>query len=229
MPGYVSRTKATVAALGNDPARVDVLLYQLVHIMKNGEEVKSSKRKGNVLELKADLIDEIGRDAARFFYLMRSPHSDLLIDVDLAKKTERDNPVYYVQYAHARIMQTMDRRRARKKASAHRPPPRPILSLLTEETETDLIKKLSDFPNEVGLAAADHAPQRLTQYARDLAAVFHGFYDAGNRNPALRVVCDDGESDARPPGAPQRRPHRLPQRPGPARRLRPGPDVAALR
>ena len=112
--GYVSRTKATVAALGNDPARVDVLLYQLVHIMKNGEEVKSSKRKGNVLELKSDLIDEIGRDAARFFYLMRSPNSDLLIDVDLAKKTERDNPVYYVQYAHARIIQAMDRAREEK-------------------------------------------------------------------------------------------------------------------
>ena len=68
------------------------------------------------------------------------------------------------------------------------------MSLLTEETETDLIKKLSDFPNEIGLAVADYAPQRLTQYARDLAAVFHGFYDAGNRNPALRVICDDGET-----------------------------------
>ena len=112
--GYVSRTKATVAALGNDPARVDVLLYQLVHIMKNGEEVKSSKRKGNVLELKSDLIDEIGRDAARFFYLMRSPNSDLLIDVDLAKKTEKDNPVYYVQYAHARIIQAMEKAQGRK-------------------------------------------------------------------------------------------------------------------
>ena len=191
--GYVSRTKATVAALGGDPTRVDVLLYQLVHIMKNGEEVKSSKRKGNVLELKADLIDEIGKDAARFFYLMRSPHSDLLIDVDLAKKTERDNPVYYVQYAHARIMQAMDRAREEKGVSAP-PAAEADLSLLTEETETDLIKKLSDFPNEVGLAAADYAPQRLTQYARDLAAVFHGFYDAGNRNPALRVVCDDPET-----------------------------------
>ena len=188
--GYVSRTKAAVAALGGDPSRVDVLLYQLVHIMKNGEEVKSSKRKGNVLELKSDLVDEIGRDAARFFYLMRSPNSDLLIDVDLAKKTEKDNPVYYVQYAHARIIQAID------KAKAERGVAVPLaaeadLSLLAEESEADLIKKLSDLPDEVRQAAQDYAPQRLTQYARDLAAIFHAFYDAGNRNPALRVVCDD--------------------------------------
>ncbi len=188
--GYVSRTKAAVAALGLDPARVEVLLYQLVHIMKDGEEVKSSKRKGNVLELKSDLIDEIGRDAARFFYLMRSPNSDLLIDVDLAKKTEKDNPVYYVQYAHARIMQTLEKARE-EKGVAVPSAAEADLSLLTEEAEADLIKKLSDFPNEVLLAAQDRAPHRLTQYARDLAAVFHGFYDAGNRSPALRVVGDD--------------------------------------
>lgn len=188
--GYVARTKATVAALGYDPSRIDVLLYQLVRIIKNGEPVKSSKRKGNILELKADLIDEIGKDAARFFYLMRSPNTELDIDVDLAKKTEKDNPVYYVQYAHARIVQAMEKAREEKGASV------PLadeadLSRLTEESETDLIKKLSDFPAEVSQAAQDYAPQRLTQYARDLAAVFHGFYDAGNRNPALRVVCDD--------------------------------------
>ncbi|MBV9850073.1 MAG: arginine--tRNA ligase [Armatimonadetes bacterium] len=188
--GYVARTKAAVAAMGYDPARVDVLLYQLVHIMKNGEEVKSSKRKGNVLELKSDLIDEVGRDAARFFYLMRSPNSDLLIDVDLAKKTEKDNPVYYVQYAHARIIQAVDKAREERGVAVPRAA-ETDLSLLTEETEADLIKKLSEFPDEVRLAAQDYAPQRLTQYARDRAAVFHGFYDAGNRNPALRVVCED--------------------------------------
>ena len=187
--GYVSRTKAAVAALGYDPARVDVLLYQLVHIMKDGEQVKSSKRKGNIEEL-GDLVAEIGRDAARFFYLTRSPNTDVVIDVDLAKKTEKDNPVYYVQYAHARITQALERAREEKgvmvPAAAQTD-----LSVLTEDTETDLIKKLSDFPDEVQLAAQDYAPQRLTQYARDLAAVFHTFYDAGNRNPALRVVCED--------------------------------------
>lgn len=188
--GYVARTKAVVAALGDDPARVEVLLYQLVHIMKNGEIVIARKRKGNVLELKSDLVDEIGKDAARFFYLMRSPNSELDIDIDLARKTEKDNPVYYVQYAHARIIQAMDK--AREERGAAVPAAAEAdLSLLTEETEVDLIKKLSDFPDEVRLAAQDNAPQRLTQYARDLAAVFHTFYDAGNRSPALRVVCAD--------------------------------------
>ncbi len=188
--GYIARTKATLAALGYDPARLQVLLYQLVRILKDGEFVKSSKRKGDVLELKADLIDEIGKDAARFFYLSRSPHSVLDIDVDLAKKTERDNPVYYVQYAHARIVQTIEKAQTEKNAAVPRANDA-NLSLLTEPGEVDLIKKLSDFPGEVAQAAADSAPQRVTQYARDLAALFHTFYDAGNRNAALRVVCDD--------------------------------------
>ncbi len=188
--GYVSRTKATLAALGYDPDRLYVLLYQLVRIMKDGEFVKSSKRSGNVLELKADLIDEIGADAARFFFLMRSPHTDLDIDIDLAKKTEKDNPVYYVQYAHARIVQAIDKAQAEKNVGVP-PAGEADLALLTEDSEVDLIKKLSDYPGEVLLAAQDYAPQRITQYLRDLAALFHTFYDAGNRNPSLRVVCDD--------------------------------------
>ena len=191
--GYVARTRASVEALGYDPARLEVLLYQLVSIIKNGEAVLSSKRKGNILELKADLIDEIGRDSARFFFLMRSPHSALDIDIDLARKTERDNPVFYVQYAHARIVQAIDKAQAEKGVSVPAPADAD-LTLLTEETETDLIKKLGDLPGEIALAADEYAPHRLTQYVRDLAALFHGFYDAGNRAPALRVVCDDPET-----------------------------------
>ena len=191
--GYVARTKAAVAALGYDPARLDILLYQLVSIVKNGEVVQSSKRRGNILELKADLIDEIGKDAARFFFLMRSPHSALEIDIDLARKTEKDNPVYYVQYAHARIVQAIDKAREEKGASVPAAADAD-LSLLTAEGEVALIKKLSELPAEVALAASEYAPQRIVQYARDLAAVFHSFYDAGNRTPALRVVCDDPET-----------------------------------
>ena len=190
--GYVARTKASIAALGYDPDRLYVLLYQLVSIVKNGELVMSSKRKGNILELKADLIDEIGKDAARFFFLMRSPHSALDIDINLARKTEKDNPVYYVQYAHARIVQAIDRAREEKGVSVPNAADAD-LSLLTEDTETELIKKLSELPQEIALSASEYAPQRLVQYARDLAAVFHSFYDAGNRSPALRVVCDDPE------------------------------------
>ncbi len=191
--GAVDRLKYALAMLGYDSGRLHVLLYQLVRIVKNGELVQSSKRKGNILELKADLIDEIGKDAARFFFLMRSPHTELDIDVDLAKKTERDNPVYYVQYAHARIVQTLEK--AREAQSMVVPQASEAdLSLLTEDTETDLIKKLSEYPDEVRTAAQDYAPQRITQYARDLASLFHTFYDAGNRNPALRVVCEDSET-----------------------------------
>ncbi len=191
--GYVARTKASIAALGYDPNRLYVLLYQLVSIVKNGELVKSSKRKGNILELKADLIDEIGKDAARFFFLMRSPHSALDIDINLARKTEKDNPVYYVQYAHARIVQAIDRAFTEKGVSVPSAADAD-LSLLTEDTETELIKKLGELPQEIALSASEYAPQRLVQYARDLAAVFHSFYDAGNRSPALRVVCDDPET-----------------------------------
>lgn len=191
--GYVARTKASIAALGYDPSRLDVLLYQLVSIVKDGEVVQSSKRRGNILELKADLIDEIGKDAARLFFLMRSPHSALEIDINLAKKTEKDNPVYYVQYAHARIVQAIQKALEEKGATVPAAS-EADLSLLTEATETDLIKKLGELPEEIMLAAQEYAPQRLVQYARDLAAIFHGFYDAGNRNPALRVVCEDAET-----------------------------------
>jgi arginyl-tRNA synthetase len=190
--GAVLRLKAAMGMLGYDASRLQILLYQLVRIVKDGELVKSSKRRGDILELKADLVDEVGRDAARFFYLMRSPNTDLDIDIDLAKKTEKDNPVYYVQYAHARIVQTLEKARETQ-GQAIPPTSETDLGLLTEETETDLIKKLSDFPDEIRQAAQEQTPQRITQYARDLAALFHTFYDAGNRNPTLRVVCNDVE------------------------------------
>jgi arginyl-tRNA synthetase len=188
--GYVARTKAVVQALGYDPARLAILLYQLVRIMKDGELVKSSKRRGDVLELKSDLVDEIGRDAARFFFLMRSPGSELDIDLELAKKTERENPVYYVQYAHARIAQTLEKA-AELDAGWRSKLGGADLGLLTQESEIVLIKKLSELPDEIGQAAAEYAPQRITQYARDLAALFHAFYDGGNRNPELRIVSSD--------------------------------------
>ena len=191
--GYVARTKASVAALGYDPARLNILLYQLVNIIKNGEVLMSSKRKGNILELKADLIDEIGKDAARFFFLMRSPNTTLDIDIDLARKTERENPVFYVQYAHARIVQAIDRAKEEKGVAVPAAADAD-LSRLVEDGETALIKKMSELPAEIALAAAEYAPHRLTQYARELATLFHGFYEAGNRSPALRVVCDDPET-----------------------------------
>jgi arginyl-tRNA synthetase len=188
--GYVARTKAAVAELGYDPNRLEIILYQLVRIMKDGEFVKSSKRRGDVLELKSDLIDEIGKDAARFFYLTRSANTELDIDVDLAKRTERDNPVYYVQYAFARISQAIEKAQEAD-SSATAGLEKADLSMLTQESEVELVRKLAEYPYEVSSAARDRAPQRITQYLRDLAADFHAFYDSGNRAPELRINCVD--------------------------------------
>lgn len=191
--GYVARTKAAMAELGYDANRLEIVLYQLVRIMKDGEFVNSSKRRGDVLELKSDLIDEIGKDAARFFYLTRSANTELDIDVDLAKRTERENPVYYVQYAHARLTQAIEKaietdpEAMRNLASAD-------LSSLTQESEVDLVRKLAEYPEEVAIAACDRAPHRITQYARETAGIFHGFYDSGNRSPELRINCDDARN-----------------------------------
>ena len=191
--GYIARTKAAVSALGYDAQKLDIVLYQLVKILKNGEFVTSSKRKGDVLCLKADLIDEIGKDAARFYFLVRSPNTDIDIDIDLAKKTDKENPVYYVQYAHARIIQTLDKARDLGDDLTGLTA-RADLSLLTLDGESDLVKKLSEYPDEVRISAHEYAPHRLVQYARDLAATFHSYYDAGNRNAGLRVVCEDART-----------------------------------
>jgi len=194
--GYIARTKAAVAANGYDPERVYVLLFQLVRIMKNGELVRSSKRRGNVLELRADLVDEIGKDAARFFFLSRSSDTPLDIDMDLAREQSSKNPVYYVQYAHARCCTVIEKALA---ADITIPVAATTdLTVLTTEQEVDLIKKLGDWPDEVRYAADSYAPHRLTHYVRDLAGVFHTFYDAGNNEPALRVLVEDSSlRDAR--------------------------------
>jgi arginyl-tRNA synthetase len=194
--GYIARTKAAVAACGFDPDRVYVLLFQLVRIMKNGELVRASKRRGNVLELRADLVDEIGKDAARFFFLSRSSDTSLDIDMDLAREQSSKNPVYYVQYAHARCCTVIE-----KAMSGGITIPKAAdttLTVLTSEPELHLIKKLGDWPDEVKYAAATYAPHRLTHYLRDLAGLFHTFYDAGNNEPSLRVLCEVPElRDAR--------------------------------
>jgi arginyl-tRNA synthetase len=186
--GYVARTKAAVAACGFDADRVYILLFQLVRIMKNGELVRSSKRRGNVLELRADLIDEIGKDAARFFFLSRSSDTSLDIDMDLAREQSSKNPVYYVQYAHARCCTVLEKAAAANIAIPHAETT--DLTALVTEYETDLIKKLGTLPEEVNYAAATYAPHRLTHYAREVGGLFHSFYDAGNNEPSLRVLCD---------------------------------------
>ncbi len=170
--GYVARVKAAMKALGHDPEQLTVLLLQMVALYRDGEVVKMSKRTGQSVTLN-ELMEEVGTDAARYFFLMRSLDSQLDFDIDLAKKRSNDNPVYYIQYAHARIMSIFRQaEETGRKLGEH-----PQLELLTDASEVDLIKKIEEYPEEIERAAADYAPQRIARYAYDLAALFHSFYN----------------------------------------------------
>ena len=180
--GYIARTKAAVAALGYDPDRLTIIIYQAVRLFSGGELVMMSKRAGDVVLL-SELLDDVGKDAARFFFLMRSADSTLDFDLELAKQQSAENPVYYVQYAHARICSIL---RNAKEIGVEVPSAGAVdLSLLTHETEIDLIKKLGEFPDLVLQAGQAYEPHRLTRYAQDLAGVFHSFYTE------CRVMGDD--------------------------------------
>ena len=170
--GYVCRVKAAMEALGHNPDDLKVLLLQMVSLYRGGELVKMSKRTGQSVTLE-ELIEEVGTDAARYFFLMRSLDSQLDFDLDLAKKKSSDNPVYYIQYAHARISSIFRQAKETHLALGDAPE----LALLTDESEVALIKKLAKYPEEVEKAAADYAPQRIARYSYDVAALFHSFYN----------------------------------------------------
>ena len=169
--GYVCRVKAAMQALGYDPENLEVLLLQMVSLYRGGELVKMSKRTGQSVTL-AELIEEVGTDAARYFFIMRSLDSQLDFDLDLAKSRSNENPVYYIQYAHARICSIF-----RQAAESSLAVSNQHLDLLTDETEVTLIKKLEEYTEEVDKAAAEYAPQRIARYAYDLASAFHSFYN----------------------------------------------------
>lgn len=170
--GYICRVKAAVSAMGYDSENLEVMLLQMVSLYRNGELVKMSKRTGQSVTL-AELIEEVGTDAARYFFIMRSLDSQLDFDLDLAKSNSNENPVYYIQYAHARICSIF--RQAEEsglKASST-----PNLSLLTDETEIDLIKKMASYIEEIEYAARERAPHRIARYVHELASDFHSFYN----------------------------------------------------
>jgi arginyl-tRNA synthetase len=173
--GYVARLKAGVAALGYNPDALEIVLTQMVSLVRDGEAVIGGKRKGVVIELKEDLIDEIGKDAARFYFLLNSYETPATVDVELAKKQSNENPVYYVQYAHARLCNIL--RRAEEQRIALRPAKETERARLTHPTELDVLRKLADYPGEVMLAARDYAPHRLTRYAMDMASLLNIFYE----------------------------------------------------
>ena len=170
--GYIARVKASLSMFGYNPDNLKVLLLQMVSLYRDGELVKMSKRTGQSVTLE-ELIEEVGTDAARYFFIMRSLDSQLDFDINLAKSQSNDNPVYYVQYAHARIA-SIFRQAAEMGIDTNSAPD---LSLLTEEKEIDLIKKIAEYPEELERAAADYAPQRIARYVYDLAGAFHSFYN----------------------------------------------------
>lgn len=172
--GYIPRMKAAMAALGYDPARLEVLILQMVSLYQGGELVKMSKRTGQGVTL-TELIEEVGRDAARYFFIMRSLDSQLDFDLDLAKSHSNDNPVYYVQYAHARIASIF--RQMTEAGIAFDSSAKAELSRLSTPFELDLIRKLGDYPEEISAAARDRAPHRIARFAHELAGLFHSFYN----------------------------------------------------
>ena len=183
--GYIPRMQAAVSALGHT-GKLDVLLGQLVNLLRGGVPVRMSKRRGTMVTFE-ELLDLVGSDAARFTLLSRSSEQEIDFDIEVAQRQSADNPVYYVQYAHARICSILARAAGRPDASGldnrgldaladELIGPDPDLSLLTEPSELALARQVGGFGTCVRTAAADLAPFRLTYYATDLAAAFHGFY-----------------------------------------------------
>ena len=177
--GHVARMKRSMDAIGYNGDDLTVLLMQLVRLYQNGEVVRISKRTGQYVTLQ-ELIEDVGKDAARYFFIMRNPDSHLDFDLDLAKQQSSDNPVYYVQYAHARISSILKAtgKAAPKAAECD-------LTVLKEEAELELIRKIANLPTEIAYAAEQLEPYRMARYATELATLFHSFYNS------CRVINED--------------------------------------
>ncbi|MCF6281844.1 MAG: arginine--tRNA ligase [Candidatus Polarisedimenticolaceae bacterium] len=176
--GYIPRVKAALEALGDDPSKLDVLLVQFANLYRDGKKVQMSTRSGSFVTLR-ELRQEVGRDAARFFYVMRKCEQHLDFDLDLAKSESNDNPVYYAQYAHARVCSVL--RQAGDKSIDITPTPGiENLDRLTESHEQLLLISLSRYPEIVEAAALNEEPHQLCHYVRELASEFHTYYNASH-------------------------------------------------
>ncbi|MEK4924663.1 arginine--tRNA ligase [Cytobacillus sp. FSL W7-1323] len=171
--GYIPRMKAAIQALGYSKEALEVEIIQLVHLYKNGEKMKMSKRTGKAVTMR-DLVEEVGLDATRYFFAMRSADTHLDFDLDLAVSQSNENPVYYAQYAHARISSIL--RQGEEQGLVL--DAQADLSLIGAEKELDVLKKIGEFPQAVGEAAEKRMPHRITNYIFDLASTFHSFYNA---------------------------------------------------
>jgi arginyl-tRNA synthetase len=187
--GYVKRLSAVVDALTDKKSQLKVILCQMVKFVKNGEPLKMSKRAGNFITAR-EVIDEVGADALRFIMLTRK--NDAPFDFDLAKVIEqsKDNPIFYVQYAHARCCSVLRNLKSEnitvpKKIAAN------ILENLRDESEIDLIKKMVNFPRVIEMAAVSFEPHRIAFYLQELASEFHALWNKGSDNPDLKFIIKD--------------------------------------
>ncbi len=189
--GYVQRLKAGVSSLGYDQDKCEIILTQMILLMRDGEPVRGSKRAGDIIPL-VDLVNEIGRDAARFYCLLNSYETTATFDLELAKRQSSDNPVFYAQYAHARAASLL--LQAVNRGVEIKPAYQVDLTLLTDDRELGLLRKLSEFPGEVKLAGDFLAPHRLTGYIREVGQALHQFYE---ECPTLKDGVDPAVRDAR--------------------------------
>jgi arginyl-tRNA synthetase len=180
--GHVARMKSAMQAIGVEPERLTIIIHQLVTLRRGGEIVRLSKRAGNIVVL-ADVIEEVGRDACRFFFLARSADSHMEFDLDLAKKESAENPVYYVQYSHARTASILELARERGVGA-------PSALRLDHPSEVALARLLLRYPELISDAAAQLEPHRLTYYAQELASTFNGFYRDCRVLPSERTPDD---------------------------------------
>ena len=185
--GHVSRVQVAAEAVSGRGEGLHVLLYQLVSLRRGERAVRVSKRSGDIVTLD-QLIEEVGPDAARFFFLLRAPASQMEFDLDLAVKQSNENPVYYIQYAHARLAAMLERA-----AAAGRSPDGGDVALLTAPHELALVREMLRLPEVIELVATTFEPQHLARYGMELAAAFHAFNDAFRQqgDPALKVITDD--------------------------------------
>lgn len=193
--GYVKRLKAVVNALSDNQGVLDVRLCQMVRLLRGGEVVVMSKRSGNFVTLR-ELVDEVGRDVVRFMMLTRKNDAPLDFDFDAAMEQSKDNPVFYVQYAHARICSVLRRVGAEMPDLAITPENLLAADLgrLTDSAEMELIKQMASWPRAVETAAQAREPHRIALYLNELASSFHALWNKGNAEPSLRFIIDDDQA-----------------------------------
>ncbi len=182
--GHVARMKGAMEAVGINGDRLDVIIMQLVRLMRDKEVARMSKRTGKMITL-SDLIEEIGVDAARFFFNLRQAGSHLDFDLDLAVAQNSDNPVFYVQYAHARIASIINN--LKEEGIVAKDFDNVDMTLLNKNEEEELLEKIAAYPQEITISAQTEDPSRITRYVLEVASAFHTFYNA----PDCRVKCDD--------------------------------------